>query len=40
MNAELLSLARASDFRVISYKGYIVNGFRFHTRDREQEMNT
>ena len=23
-----------------SYKGYIVNGFRFHTRDHEQEMNT
>ena len=40
MNAKLLSLARAPDLRVTSYKGYIVNGFRFHTRDREQEMNT
>ena len=40
MNAKLLSLARAPDLQVISYKGYIVNGFRFHTRDREQEMNT
>ena len=40
MNAKLLSLARAPDLRVTSYKWYIVNGFRFHTRDCEQEMNT
>ena len=40
MNAKLLSLARAPDLLVTSYKRYIVNGFRFHTRDLEQEMNT
>ena len=35
-----LSLAQGPAHSALSYKGYIVNGFRFHNRDRDKELRT
>lgn len=36
----LLSLSRGPTQYVTSYSGYIVNGYRFHTEDREKSLRT
>lgn len=40
VNEHLLSLARGPVQQVMCYKGYVINGFRFHTKDREKERKT
>ena len=36
----MLSLARGPERHVTSYSGYFVNGFRFHTKQREDSKRT
>ncbi|XP_020085892.1 uncharacterized protein LOC109708518 [Ananas comosus] len=38
VSTELLQLARGPDRRVFCYSGYLINGFRFHTKEREETL--
>lgn len=38
VSMELLQLARGPDRRVNHYSGYLINGFRFHTIEREETL--
>ena len=40
MSEELLCLARGPMKGVVSYQGYVINGFRFHTRRRQRHQKT
>lgn len=40
MSEQLLNLARGPDKRVVCYKTCIVNGFRFHVKDRDKQRKT
>ena len=40
VNKQLLDLARGPDRRVTRYKGCVINGLRFHTKDREMFRKT
>ena len=37
VSKHILSLLSGPSTSVTYYKGYIINGFRFHTREREKE---
>jgi hypothetical protein len=37
---QILSLARGPDRRAYFYKGYIINGFRFRTKEAEKNLKT
>lgn len=39
-NDQLLSLAQGPDSRTYFYKGYIINGFRFCTKEAEKNLET
>ncbi|XP_039130942.1 uncharacterized protein LOC120267365 [Dioscorea cayenensis subsp. rotundata] len=40
IDINMLALARGPERRVICYPGYNINGFRFHTRDRDENKKT
>ena len=40
VSKHILSLSRGLSTSVTCYKGYIINGFRFHTREREKGKKT
>ncbi|CAO2836087.1 unnamed protein product [Amaranthus hypochondriacus] len=40
VNEELLCLSRGSMKSVLTYEGYVANGFRFHTRKRQRKRKT
>ena len=40
MTNQILSLARGPDRRTYFYKGYIINDFRFHTKEVEKNLKT
>ncbi|XP_020080212.1 uncharacterized protein LOC109703891 [Ananas comosus] len=40
VSQELLHLARGPDKRVDKYTGYLINGFRFHTKEHEKYLKT
>ncbi|WJZ96904.1 hypothetical protein VitviT2T_015549 [Vitis vinifera] len=40
ISEHILSLSRGPSTSVICYRGYIINGFRFHTREREKGKKT
>ncbi|CAN1131860.1 hypothetical protein LINPERPRIM_LOCUS11315, partial [Linum perenne] len=35
---DLLSLSRGPSTSVLCYKGYVINGYRFHTKDHENGL--
>ena len=40
MIEDLASLARGPTKGIYSYKGYLINGFRFHTKRRQRQRKT
>ena len=40
ISEHILSLSHGSSTSVTCYRGYIINGFRFHTREREKGKKT
>ena len=39
-SAELIALARGPNYIVNKYNGFIINGFKFHTKEREKLRKT